>query len=78
MKTAMHLPDWIDLGLENRTRFESYDHPWRSTQKAGKGQTDSQVALRSRVRVGLGNGPFRFLFEGQDSRAFRTMNRGIS
>ena len=22
LKTAMHLPDWIDLGLENRTRFE--------------------------------------------------------
>jgi Alginate export len=69
VKTAMHLPDWIDLGLENRTRFESYDHPWRSTQVAGGGGTDAQVALRSRARVGLGgNGPFRFLFEGQDSR----------
>jgi hypothetical protein len=70
LKTAMHLPDWIDLGLENRTRFESVDHPWRSTQKAGGGGTDAQLALRSRARVGLGgNGPFRFLFEGQDSRA---------
>jgi hypothetical protein len=29
-KTVMHLPDWVDLGLENRTRFESYDHPWRA------------------------------------------------
>ena len=27
LKTALHLPDWIDLGLENQTRFESYDHP---------------------------------------------------
>ena len=70
VKTAMHLPDWIDLGLENRTRFESYDHPWRSTQAIGGGGTDAQLALRSRVRVGLGgNGPFRFLFEGQDARA---------
>ncbi|MFI5224668.1 MAG: hypothetical protein ACHQX3_10615, partial [Nitrospirales bacterium] len=25
LKTATHLPDWIDLGFENRTRFESYD-----------------------------------------------------
>ena len=32
LKTALHLPDWVDLGIENRTRFESYDHPWRSTQ----------------------------------------------
>jgi hypothetical protein len=70
LKTAMHLPDWLELALENRTRFESYDHPWRSTQRSGGGQTDSQVALRSRVRVGLGNGPFRFLFEGQDARAY--------
>ena len=70
LKTAMHLPDWIDLGLENRTRFESYDHPWRSNQVAGGGGTDAQLLLRSRARVGLGgNGPFRFLFEGQDARA---------
>jgi hypothetical protein len=76
VKTAMHLPDWLDLGLENRTRGESYDHPWRSTQKSGNGQTDSQVALRSRVRVGLGDGPFRLLFEGQDSRAYSNNDPG--
>jgi hypothetical protein len=70
LKAAMNLPDWVDLGIENRTRFESYDHPWRSTQKIGGGRTDSQVALRSRVRFGLGNGPLRFLFEGQDSRVY--------
>ena len=70
LKTAMKLPDFVDLGIENRTRFESYDHPWRSTQASGGGQTDSQAVLRTRVRVGLGNGPFRFLFEGQDSRAY--------
>ncbi|MDI3462452.1 MAG: hypothetical protein OJF50_001273 [Nitrospira sp.] len=26
LKAVLRLPDWIDLGLENRTRFESYDH----------------------------------------------------
>ena len=70
LKTAMDLPDFVDLGIENRIRFESYDHPWRSTQKIGGGRTDSQLALRSRVRFGLGNGPLRFLFEGQDSREY--------
>ena len=77
LKTAMHLPDWVDLGIENRTRFESYDHPWRSNQSIGNGETDPQIALRSRVRVGLGgNGPFRFLFEGQDARAYWNSEQG--
>lgn len=69
LKAALRLPDWIDLGLENRTRFESYDHPWRASQTIGNGQTDAQIPLRSRLRVGLGNGPLRFLFEGQDARS---------
>ncbi|WP_342349707.1 alginate export family protein, partial [uncultured Nitrospira sp.] len=70
LKGAMGLADFVDLGIENRMRFESVSHPWRSTAKIGGGRTDSQLALRSRVRFGLGNGPLRFLFEGQDSREY--------
>ena len=77
LKTALNLPDWVDLGIENRTRFESYDHPWRTSQSIGNGATDPQIALRSRLRVGLGgNGPLRFLFEGQDARAYLNQDRG--
>ena len=77
LKTAMKLPDWVDLGIENRTRFESYDHPWRTSQSIGNGGSDPQIALRSRLRVGLGgNGPLRFLFEGQDARAYLDRERG--
>jgi hypothetical protein len=77
LRTALHVPDWIDLGFEQRTRLESYDHPWRTSQRIGNGQTDDQIALRSRLRVGLGgNGPLRFLFEGQDSRSFLDKDRG--
>ena len=77
LHTGLHLPDWIDLGLEQRTRFESYDHPWRASQAIGNGQMDAQIPLRSRVRFGLGgNGPLRFLFEGQDSRSFMDNARG--
>ncbi|UVT17101.1 MAG: alginate export family protein [Nitrospira sp.] len=76
-KTALHLPDWLDLGFENRTRFESYDHPWRASQAIGNGRTDAQIALRSRVRIGLGgDGPLKLLFEGQDSRSFLDGDRG--
>jgi hypothetical protein len=70
LKMAMNLPNFVELAIENRTRFESVSHPWRSTAKIGEGRTDSQLALRSRVRFGLGNGPLRFLFEGQDSREY--------
>ena len=71
LNTGLYLPDWIDLGFEQRTRFESYDHPWRANQAIGNGATDAQIPLRSRVRFGLGGGgPLRFLFEGQDSRSF--------
>lgn len=66
LKNALNLPDWLDLGLENRTRFEVYDHPWRTIQPLGR--TDPQIQQRSRVRFGLNGGPFKFLFEGQDSR----------
>jgi hypothetical protein len=66
LKNALNLPVWLDLGLENRTRFEVYDHPWRTIQPTR--QTDPQIQQRSRVRFGLNGGPFRFLFEGQDSR----------
>jgi len=76
LKTALRLPDWVDLGLENRTRFESYDHPWRTSQADGNGRTDAQIPLRSRLRFGLGNGPFRFLFEGQDARSFSDQDPG--
>ncbi|GJL56427.1 MAG: hypothetical protein NPIRA02_35590 [Nitrospirales bacterium] len=65
-KNALHVPEWLDLGLEHRTRFETYDHPWRSSQPLGR--TDSQVQQRSRLRFGVNGGAFRFLFEGQDSR----------
>ena len=77
LKTALKLPDWVDLGLENRTRFETYDHPWRASQKIGNGSADPQIFLRSRLRFGLGgNGPVRFLFEGQDARAYMNKDPG--
>ncbi len=65
LHSASDLPDWIDLGLEQRTRLESFDHPFRP----GEVGTDVQVPLRSRVRFGLNGQSSRFLFEGQDSRS---------
>ena len=66
LKNALNLPDWLDLGLEHRTRFETYDHPWRTSQSLGR--TDPQIQQRSRLRIGMSGGPFKVLLEGQDSR----------
>ncbi len=68
LKNVLNLPDWLDLGIEHRMRFEVYDHPWRSSQPLGR--TDSQIQQRSRMRLGLNNGVLKFLFEGQDSRVY--------
>ena len=64
LKDLMQLPQWVDLGVEHRTRFEVYDHPWRNIQPLGR--TDPQIQQRTRVRFGLNGETFRFLFEGQD------------
>jgi len=63
LKNAWNLPDWIDLGLEHRTRFEVYDHPWRSIQPLGR--TDPQIQQRSRVRFGLNGGHSNFYLKGR-------------
>lgn len=63
--TALGAPTWLDLGAEQRTRYESMDHPFRQ----GEFGTDTQILQRSRLRVGLNPaGPVRFLTEFQDSR----------
>ena len=68
LQNVLNLPDWIDLGLEHRTRFEVYDYPWRSAQPLGR--TDPQIQQRSRVRLGLNGEVLKLLFEGQDSRVY--------
>ena len=65
LKNQLGLPSWIDLGLEQRTRFESLSFPFRQ----GESGTQAQIPQRSRIRLGVdGLGPVRLLFEGQDSR----------
>lgn len=64
---ALGLPGWLDLAVEQRTRFEFLEDPFRP----GEPDTQSQYVLRSRLRVGV-DGPrgLRFLAEIQDARAY--------
>lgn len=64
---ALGLPEWLDLALEQRTRFEYLDEPFRP----GEADTQSQYPQRTRLRVGVdAPASFRFLAELQDSRTW--------
>jgi hypothetical protein len=63
---VLGLPAWLDLGVEQRTRFEYLEDPFRP----GESGPDAQVAQRTRLRIGLDTPVgIRFLAEAQDSRA---------
>lgn len=64
---ALRLPDWLDFAVDHRTRFEFLEDPWRP----GESQKQTQVAQRSRVRIGI-DAPagIRVLGEFQDARIF--------
>ena len=64
-KAALNLPEWMELGFSQRTRFESSSHPWHTGQS---GETNQQLPLLSRVRAGAYNENFGLIFEGQDGR----------
>jgi hypothetical protein len=67
LKSALGLPSWLDLAVDQRTRFELLSGPFRPEEP----DTQSQLALRTRLRVGIdGPGPLRFLAELQDARVF--------
>ena len=65
LRSVLRLPDWIDLGIAQRTRGELLTNPFR----AGESGTDEQLPLRTRARLGINVKPFRLFFEFQDSRS---------
>jgi len=58
--------DWIDFGIEQRTRWEYRDDNYRETDLT----KDTEFLLRTRVYLGVREvlDPFRFAIEFQDSR----------
>lgn len=64
-KAALNLPEWMELGFSQRTRFESSSHPWHTGQSS---ETNQQLPLLSRIRFGANNENLGFIFEGQDGR----------
>jgi len=64
---ALRLPTWLDLAVDQRTRFELLDDPWRP----GESQKQTQIPQRSRLRLGIdAPGGIRILGEFQDARVW--------
>jgi hypothetical protein len=62
---ALGLPEWLDLAVEHRTRFEYLAHPFRRDEP----ERQSQIPHRTRLRLGAdGFGPLRFLAELQNAQ----------
>jgi hypothetical protein len=64
---AAGLPEWLDVALDHRTRFEYFAGPFRP----GEPNTQTQFPQRTRLRIGV-DAPagVRFLAEIQDSRTW--------
>lgn len=72
--------DWLDFGIEQRTRWEYRDDNYRQTDLT----KDTEFLLRTRVYLGIREviDPFRFVIEFQDSRQegsdFPETNRDVN
>jgi hypothetical protein len=64
---ALGLPEWLDVAVDHRTRFELLDDPWRP----GESQRQTQIPQRTRLRLGV-DAPagIRLLAELQDARVW--------
>jgi hypothetical protein len=61
---ALHVPDWLHLGLEFRTRYESFSQPIRKNEMTG----GAQYSERTDVNVEARYKPFKFHAEFLDAR----------
>ncbi|NBP24349.1 MAG: hypothetical protein EBU81_07335, partial [Proteobacteria bacterium] len=62
----MDLPDWADLGVEQRTRYESLGNSFR----AGRTGSDQALALRTSLVGQIKTEPVGLLAEVMDSRQY--------
>ena len=79
--------DWLDIGLEHRTRYEYRENDLRLTPTGSNSGTnfrpdpDNLVLLRTRAYLGIHDilDPLRFAVEFQDSRSYNGMyERNVS
>ena len=68
----LHVPDWLHLGLNFRTRYESYSQPVKKNETTGA----SQFSERTSVQLAMRYKPFRFFSEFLDAQPL--YNNGVT
>lgn len=67
--------DWLDVGLDFRSRYEYRENDYRPTGSKFKNDPDNIWLLRTRAYIGVHDilDPFRFVVEAQDSRSYNSL-----
>ena len=67
--------DWLDVGLDFRSRYEYRENDYRPTGSGYKAQPDNIWLLRTRSYLGVHDilDPLRFAVEFQDSRSYNSL-----
>jgi hypothetical protein len=60
----LHAPEWLHMGLDFRTRYESYSQPIKKNETTGA----AQFSERTDVQLGIRYKPFQFHAEFLDAR----------
>ena len=66
-RKLLHMPDWLDGSLEQRTRYETFDTPWQRGQTGAQDQIPLQTVLWLEAHQENG---LRAGFEFWDARQF--------
>ncbi|TAJ25212.1 MAG: hypothetical protein EPO64_08500 [Nitrospirae bacterium] len=79
-KTDLHLdkvlgvPEWLHIGLHQRTRYETLDQPFQKGQVSG----EHLVALQTLPSLGIRRDAFRFFAEMIDARVYGSSDRFVT
>lgn len=71
---VLHVPDWLHLGLDFRTRYESYSQPIKKNERTGA----AQFSERTDVNVEARYKPFKFHLEFLDTRPLYNYGATVS
>lgn len=78
---TLSLPEWLSVGVEQRTRYESVSDTFKASQPAPApkvGGGDQQIALQSDLWIQAKLGKFRFAAEFMDARQRSRMTAPIT
>jgi hypothetical protein len=70
----LHVPEWLHVGLDFRTRYEAYSQPIKKNETTGA----AQVSERTDVQIGIRYKAFKFHTEFLDARPLYNYGVAVS